>query len=465
MELSHLNLLIPLNEKSHLLHNTISQRSLKLSTEESHQYKLCQSESSQISSLDFNLFQKLSSIRAICKSANDQISSLHLADKELKSSNDKLLLTIMMTESCNFSCQYCNQGHNKKPLHISNSLISNVQSYISALTPSPSSIEINWFGGEPLIRAESIIEASTSIQSFSQSSNISYVSSIATNGFLLTGDLSKRLHEAGVYLFQISIDGNRADHDNSRFIKDGHSSYDVIIDNISRSLSICDSKILIRVNVDHRNVHNLKDLVDDLHLRHILTDPKFSIYFSHIYDPSLNSLGDDQGMANHLLTPMQFADYQFELNNYVLKKSGNVAVDLPTYQGSCIASHTNSFAIHANGDLFKCYIPISNKEESFGTLSSNGFLDFNREVFERWDSWSPFDSPYCSGCKLLGSCRGACRFNFVSSNYAEEEFKCPPSKLYAHEYIFSKAISKGIVNSTDWDPDSSHTILPSLRFK
>ena len=65
----------------------------------------------------------------------------------------------------------------------------------------------------------------------------------------------------------------------------------------------------------------------------------------------------------------------------------------------------------------------------------------------------------------LGSCRGACRFNFVSSNYAEEEFKCPPSKLYAHEYIFSKAISKGIVNSTDWDPDSSHTILPSLRFK
>ena len=465
MELSHLNLFIPLKEQCYLLHNTISQKSLKLSNRESSQYKKCQSNPAQISSIDFNFFQKLSSIRAICQSADDQISSLHLADKELKSSNDKLLLTIMMTESCNFSCQYCNQGHNKKPLHISNDLISNVQSYISTLSPSPKTIEINWFGGEPLIRAESIIEASTSIKSFSNSSNISYVSSIATNGFLLTGDLSKRLHEAGVYLFQISIDGNKTDHDNSRFIKDGHSSYDVIIDNISRSLSICDSKITIRVNVDHRNVHNLKDLVDDLYSKRILTDPKFSIYFGHIYDPSLNSLGDDQGMSNHLLTPMQFADHQFDLNNYVITKSGKIAVDLPTYQGSCIASHTNSFAIHANGDLFKCYIPISNKEESFGTLTSNGFHDFNKEVFERWDSWSPFESPYCSGCKLLGSCRGACRFNFVSSNYAEEEFKCPPSKLYANEYIFAKAISKGIVKSDDWDPDFSYTDMSLLRFK
>ena len=438
---------------------------MQLSYDEINKYHRCEDDPQLINSLDFLLFNKFSSILAICPSADKQITKLHHKDRSYKDSTETLLLTVMMTESCNFSCQYCNQGHDKQAIHISDQLIENIKSYISSLETPPKTIEINWFGGEPLIRSESIIRASMSIMEYCKSSSINYRSSIATNGYLLTQDLPLRLHESGLNFFQISIDGNKHDHDNSRFIKEGHSSYEVIMNNIEHSLNSSGARITIRVNVCEKNVHGLYELVDDLAQRGILKHKNFSIYFSHIYNPSLNSLGDDQGMTSHLLSPISFAKHQFEINNYVKSKHGKIQVDLPTYKGSCIASHKHSFAIHANGDLFKCYIPLSNKDESFGSLSSDGVVDFKKETFDRWNSWDPFTSPYCSGCKLLGSCRGACRFNFVSPDYQDEEFKCPPAKLYTNEYIFARAIASGIVDSADWDTKASVTDLSSLRFK
>ena len=175
-------------------------------------------------------------------------------------------------------------------------------------------------------------------------------------------------------------------------------------------------------------------------------------------------LENQEDVDSTLLSHAEFAKIQFDMGNYVKKLGGLIAVELPGNQGECIASRKLSFAIRPDGSLFKCYIPIANPDESFGEIE-NIKESMESINFKKWNSWSPFEHPNCSGCKLLGSCRGACRFNYVSDSYKNEEFKCPSSKYFTNEYIFQKAILNGLVKPDDWDNNKSKTDIEDLRFK
>ena len=462
MELSKLNVFIPLKDNSSLVHNTYSKRTILLDSSE---YKKVISSSNEalVNTLPYNLFQKLARISAITTSSLNQIDKIKSNDLIHKQSTDHLMITVMMTEACNFSCQYCNQGLDKQANHISFKVLDQISNYINNLEPTPKSLSLTWYGGEPLIRSKDIISSSEYLKERSKEKSINYSSIIVTNGYMLTSEMANSLSDSGVSMAQVTVDGNKKDHDNSRYIKEGVGTYDKIMKNISNSLIDSSLNIVIRVNVDKRNCSNLKDLIDDLVLRNILQSQQFSIYLSHVYDPELNALDKQEDVKSSLLSHLEFAEIQYNINNYILSLGGKVAVDLPNHEGSCIASHKYSFAIKPDGSLFKCYIPIANKNESFGSIE-NISESYEHKNFKKWNSWSPFESENCSGCKLIGSCRGGCRFNYVSSEYENEPFKCPPAKYFTNEYLFQRAVSKGLVSPNQWDPNKSPTNISELRF-
>tara|TARA_A100000164_G_scaffold381428_1_gene433031 strand:+ start:1749 stop:3140 length:1392 start_codon:yes stop_codon:yes gene_type:complete len=463
MELSSLNILIPLKNNNGLLHNTISQRTLVLEKKEINSIKKLNSCKNIESEIPYSLFLKLSKIKAVTSSAREQIKNLEKSDFSLKQSTSKISITVMMTEACNFGCKYCNQGLEKQTGYVDETLIRQITDYLLSLNPVPNKLEITWYGGEPLLRSKEIIKSSNLLKNICEKNNIEYHSTTVTNGYFLKGKLSQDLYEAGISISQISIDGDQKTHDASRYVIEGNGTYERIMNNIKDSLESSNMNIVIRVNTDRRNYKRLNNLIDDLYKRGIFRYKNFHIYFAHVYDPKLNMLDNQNDVKSTLLSHVEFAKIQFDMGNYVKKLKGNIAIDLPAYKGDCIASLKQSFAIRPDGTLFKCYIPIANPEESFGTIKTIK-ESFESKNFKKWNSWKAFHHPNCNGCKLLGSCRGSCRFNYVSESYKNEEFKCPPSKYYANEYIFQKAVSNGLVNPEDWDKQISKTNLENLRF-
>lgn len=73
---------------------------------------------------------------------------------------------------------------------------------------------------------------------------------ITTNGYLLDGENATNLLKIGVNSFQITIDGNKENHDSSRVLKNGFGTYDVIVSNLlNLKASASDYKVIIRANI------------------------------------------------------------------------------------------------------------------------------------------------------------------------------------------------------------------------
>lgn len=127
-------------------------------------------------------------------------------DKALKS-EDTLMLILKITKKCNFRCTYCYENFMDNNLIIKNQniLIKYIKNKLSE--GKIHHLIISWFGGEPLMNIECILNMAAQLIDVCKSFNVKYSSSIVTNGFLLSSKVIDMLYKSGVNTFQITLDG------------------------------------------------------------------------------------------------------------------------------------------------------------------------------------------------------------------------------------------------------------------
>jgi uncharacterized protein len=139
---------------------------------------------------------------------------------------DHLHLIVMPTEKCNFRCVYCYEdfgiGRMKRPV------IDGVKALIRRRAPSLSSLEINWFGGEPTLAGDIVREVMTDAQEIASAHGVSLLGGMTTNGFLLNAEAYHRFYRCGISDYQITFDGPPELHDTTRLQANGRGSYDAI---------------------------------------------------------------------------------------------------------------------------------------------------------------------------------------------------------------------------------------------
>ncbi|MHC5676379.1 hypothetical protein [Nostoc sp.] len=105
---------------------------------------------------------------------------------------------------------------------------------------------------------------------------------MTTNGYLLDLNTASALVNVGVTKYQISLDGPREIHEQSRIRADGKSTFERIWTNL---LAIRDSSLPIYINLRlHFTVDTVK-LIDPLLKdikRELLPDSRFAVYFKAI---------------------------------------------------------------------------------------------------------------------------------------------------------------------------------------
>ena len=170
---------------------------------------------------------------------------------------------VHLTYLCNLRCSYCFQSHR---LHGRGSLFPSdaIPALFTAIgelsqrwaSPQPPTVTL--FGGEPLLQRASQVRVVAAI--LDACSERGYRIGIVTNGVDLSGYVDLLAPHAPEFV-QVTLDGPKEVHDQRRVFADGEGSFDYVVAGIDAAVAR-GLHVIVRVNVDRRNVESLPDLAD-----------------------------------------------------------------------------------------------------------------------------------------------------------------------------------------------------------
>ena len=142
---------------------------------------------------------------------------------------------VMTTMACNLACEYCFESHADRSqamsLETARRVLQKIQ--LRAEDIEAQGVELDFYGGEPLINPEVIRFLSRELLDWCRETGRTYSFTMTTNGTLLTPELVTELKPLGFKGARVSLDGVKEVHDSRRpFRAGGGSSYEAIMRNL-----------------------------------------------------------------------------------------------------------------------------------------------------------------------------------------------------------------------------------------
>ncbi len=151
--------------------------------------------------------------------------------------NEKITnASLILTRSCNLACDYCfTHGctAGDMPWEVAQRAVDFL--FNNAKDSKLRSVEISFWGGEPLLKWELLKQIVIYAKRVSNETAIPVTFGGTTNGVLLTKDKFDFLDEHKV-LFMVSFDGTPETHNTYRKFKSGLGSHDIIVKNLKDAL-------------------------------------------------------------------------------------------------------------------------------------------------------------------------------------------------------------------------------------
>lgn len=324
----------------------------------------------------------------------DSVNEYELAKQEvqeyLSEKSRELQILIYVTEQCNFRCIYCPEEHVDK--YFSDKHYQGLYKYIETGVKADKfdRIRIAFFGGEPLICANKIIDFLENLEKLRKiNPNLLFRHHITTNGYLLEPRVYDKLVSLNLSDYQITVDGFAETHNKTRPLVGGQESWDKIIENLKYINSKTDNaKIVLRTNY---NINNSETLIDFKKWEQKNFDnPKFRFAYEPVFKLS------DRVPEEHL------ADQRTE-STLELEESLSNNMDLfRKHSAICDSALPNSFTISVDGKITKCNNVFAYDESMFiGYLNEDGTIVFKDNLAD----WSEdYEMEICKECIIYPIC-------------------------------------------------------------
>lgn len=145
----------------------------------------------------------------------------------------RFILTLMLTHACALRCLYCYAGA-KSARHMPTEIIQTaIRRALASLTPE-GTLELGFFGGEPMLRASDIAAAVAFTQAEAGARQVRF--HLTTSGSVTTPDALHLLTHPDLRI-AVSCDGPPALHDRFRPGADGAPSYPAAVATINRLIA------------------------------------------------------------------------------------------------------------------------------------------------------------------------------------------------------------------------------------
>lgn len=349
-------------------------------------------------------------------------------------SNDVLHISIIPTDACNFRCKYC---YESSQIHVMDQeIVSGIKKYLTRVARKYKGIYISWYGGEPTLAIDYVVEIMEHARKVCQANSIPLYSQMTTNGYLLTSDIFKVLLSNHVLSYMITIDGTRETHNIQRPHKTDNDSYSVILQNLKNIRDQVHNKnfrIGIRINISPQILPVLKNYVDIMSSQ-FGNDRRFGIIWEWVKD-----WGGEQICQNYDLVMDSYDSTEYEQYLDYITQMG-LQIDrgqAHSQLGSemCIASRKNGYTINFDGNIYKCAMAIYDKDldklNCVGRLLPNGEVIIDEGINALWVGQGNLPKG-CYNCKHYPECMGLlCPLAMK----IRKVFSCPRILAKEEEYI------------------------------
>lgn len=362
--------------------------------------------------------------RIITSSSTDERKQVLSSINKSSHSISHRIFVLMPTSLCNMECSYC--GQSTCPLRYHGNISENVDQRIltAIMNANVTDVEVRWFGGEPMMAYQHIIESSARYIAAARQSRTHYKSIMTSNGSLMTIKRLQELYQrAALRMITVTVDGYRDYHNRSRCMRNGRPTYDYIMEWMQKSLAIMEQMpkltIAIRVNITTTNACSITHFIDDLARRH-LNNPHFILQLIPVYN------------WGHDNTQIQLDNTSLDRNmcqwiEQAIAKGIQINI-LPNTKKDfvCVATNRQAEVIDSRGFIYSCTeFPLVKPYENMEKLANIQTLPPNNlrpnSIFDTWRNLIQNQTFPCGNCPWLPVCGGACPKRWI-----EGEKPCPP---------------------------------------
>lgn len=343
-------------------------------------------------------------------------------------SHNRLRMTILPTDACNFKCVYCCQT---EPYHtMDNETQYNVVEFIKNTALSYKSIFISWFGGEPLLAFKPLYEMSQQLIMYAHRENKPYLAEITTNGYLLDVETFLQLLGCKIRFFQITIDGNRQIHNINRPHKFNNDSFERIYNNLIQIKKVRKRfRLIIRLNITPEIADKLEEIIAQFKLD-FGDDERFVFAVQPVRDWGGERINEYKKEIVRQL------DYYNEKINF-FNQYGLKLWDMNFFSfGStfCDANYEHSYIINPLGELLRC--SIAEYDEKYKQVNHVGKIINGQGVVNQYDLlWrKQTETEDCKRCQVYPlCCRATCKLGFNISKCADA---CKKEEMIQYLQLF-----------------------------
>lgn len=247
------NIFYPLDDENTIVYNTFTESIVKMDK------KTIAILKSETGFDDEIICKKLHELGFLVKNNVDEKKIMELDRAKSVYETQAAIYRILTTTACNAKCFYCYEA-GVTAENMSLQTAKDVCTFIENRSKGMKKIQIQWFGGEPLINLSVIDYIEGRIQSFGRQEGIEIYSTMITNGILFQDDLIYRATKVWkIRKVQISLDGQNKEYAKRKGISEKENTLQVVIHNI-RELLLNGIKVTIRLNYDKFNLESIKKL-------------------------------------------------------------------------------------------------------------------------------------------------------------------------------------------------------------
>ena len=321
-------------------------------------------------------------------------------------------LCLHIAHDCNLACQYCfaeeGEYHGRRAL-MSFEVGKKALDFLVANSGSRRNLEVDFFGGEPLMNWEVVKQLVEYGRSIEEANNKKFRFTLTTNGVLLNDEILDFVNkEMGNIV--LSTDGRKEVHDRMRPFRNGKGSYDLIMPKFKKvAESRNQTNYYVRGTFTHYNLDFSKDVLS-------LADEGFK---QISVEPVVASPEDAYALRTEDL-PQIFEEYdKLAVEMIKREKEGrgfnffHFMIDLTG--GPCVykrlsgcGSGTEYLAVTPWGDLYPCHQFVGNEDFLLGNVD-DGIVKKN--ICEEFKQCNVYSKPKCKDCFAKLFCSGGCAAN------------------------------------------------------
>ncbi|MEG2017134.1 MAG: thioether cross-link-forming SCIFF peptide maturase [Clostridium sp.] len=342
-------------------------------------------------------------------------------------------LCLNIIHDCNLKCKYCfaDEGEYKGcRKSMSAQVGKDAIDFVIKNSGKRKNIEVDLFGGEPLMAFDTIKEIVDYAREQEKIYNKNIRFTMTTNATLLDAEKMDYL-DKNMGNIILSIDGRKEVNDKVRIRYDGTGSYDTILPKIKNMVEVRDNSktYYVRGTFTRENTDFFEDVkhfvnegFDEISIEPVVLPDEHEL---SLRECDLATIFDQYDKLCEYMIQKHEEGKEFKFYHFNIDLQGGPCI----YKriSGCGAGH-EYVAVTPDGEVYPCHQFVGNQDFLMGDIY-NGVKNF--KIVQELKDAHIYNKPTCKGCWARFYCSGGCQannFNFNGDVHVPYELGCKMQK-------------------------------------